>query len=155
MKILAIDPATKTGWAWMEPGRQFSGVWDLSVRKDESSGMRLIRLDSKLDEIYNTIGIDLLVFEAARGGMPGRLGALVVSAEIQGHIKFWCEKRGIDFRGSSPSEIKKWATGKGNAGKPLMVEKAKEKWPNVEIVDDNQADAMFLCNLAASEYGNK
>lgn len=151
MKILALDPATRCGWAYS--GGQ-SGTWDLRVRKDESSGMRLIRLDSKLDEIHSS-GLNLVVFEAARGGMPGRLGALVVSSEIQGHIKFWCEKNDVEFRAYSPTEVKKHATGKGNAGKPLMVEKAQEKWPDVNIIDDNQADALWILDLAQSEYGTK
>lgn len=150
MRVLALDPATHTGFAHSS---EFSGVWDLSVRKDESSGMRLIRLDSKLNEIRDSLGVDLLVFEAARGGMPGRLGALVVSAEIQGHVKFWCEQNKINFRGYSPTEIKKHATGKGNSGKPLMMEKAEAKWPAVTILDDNHADALWLLDLAMQEYG--
>ena len=58
MKILALDPATHTGWAHSCGA---SGVWDLSIRRDESSGMRLIRLDSKLDEMKRSVGVDLVV----------------------------------------------------------------------------------------------
>jgi Holliday junction resolvasome RuvABC endonuclease subunit len=154
MKTLALDPAVHTGWAHSDGP---SGVWDLSVRKDESSGMRLIRLSAKLDEIANGLGVHLVVFEAARGGMPGRLGALVVSAEIQGCIKFWCERNKVQFRGYSPTEIKKHATGKGNASKEKMVEAAQKKWPELQLTDKehDRVDALWLLDMAIAEYDSK
>ncbi len=48
MKILALDPATHCGWAHSCGA---SGTFDLSIRRDESSGMRLLRLRSKLEDI--------------------------------------------------------------------------------------------------------
>ena len=146
MKMLAIDPATKCGWAH-SCGE--SGVWDLSIRRDESSGMRLIRLRGKLDEIHRLTPVKVLVFEAARHAAPKMQGALVVQAEIQGVIKSWCEDNSIEYRGYSPSEIKKHATGKGNANKAAMKKAAIEKFGRVE--DDNEADALWLLDLAKKE----
>ncbi len=150
MKILALDPATHCGWAHSCGA---SGTFDLSIRRDESSGMRLLRLRSKLEDIYATGGVDLVVFEAARHGAAHMQGALVVQAELQGVIKLWCEQHeGVEYRGYSPTEIKKFAIGKGRGSKEVMVEAAKERWPEVNIVDDNQADALWLLALAQSEY---
>ena len=146
MLVLALDPATKTGWAH---SRGQSGVWDLSVRRDESGGMRLIRFEGKLNEILESVGIELVVYEAARHGAPKMQGALVVQAEIQGVLKLWCERNAIEYRGFSPSEIKKHATGKGNSGKDLMVSAGRRKWPEKNLEDDNQADALWLLDLAA------
>lgn len=129
-----------------------SGTWDLSVRRDESGGMRLVRLAGKLNEMHK-LGIDLVVFEAARHCAPGMQGALVCQAEMQGLIKHWCEEKGINYRGYSPTEIKKHATGKGNAKKDAMIAAARAKWQNVK--DDNEADARFLLDLAEKEYGTK
>ena len=150
MKILALDPATKTGWAHSCGS---SGTFDLRVKKDESSGMRLIRLESKLNEIKKSVGVDMVVFEAQRGGLPGRLGALVVQSEIQGVLKRWCEVFEIEYRGYSPGEIKKHATGKGNSGKDKMREAAEARWPSRKFVDDNEVDACWLLDLARQEYG--
>lgn len=146
MNILAIDPATKTGWAH---SCGTSGTWDLSIRRDESAGMRLIRFRSKVNEILRAVGVDLLVFEAARNAAPKMQGALVVQAEIQGVLKAWCEDNAVAYRGYSPSEIKRRATGKGNANKAAMVAAARLRWPSV--ADDNQADALWLLDLAVSE----
>ena len=156
LKILALDPATKCGWAT----QYASGTWDLSVRRDESSGMRLIRLKAKLDRImFSGIKIEhpelvprLIVFEAARHAAPKMANALSVQSELQGVIKLFCEENGIQFRGYSPSEIKKHATGKGNANKAAMLAAARAKWPDKTIADDNEADALWLLDLALSEY---
>jgi Holliday junction resolvasome RuvABC endonuclease subunit len=118
------------------------------MRRDESAGMRLIRLRGKLNEILYSQGVELVIFEAARHAMPGMQGALVVQSELQGVIKLWCEDNSIQYKGVSPSEIKKHATGKGNAKKDMMIAAAKNKWPGVEIVDDNQADAMWILDFS-------
>lgn len=119
----------------------------MSVRRDESAGMRLIRLQGKLNEIRTSVGVDLVVYEAARNAGPKMQGALVIQAMFQGVILSWCEQHGIEYRGYSPSEIKKHATGKGNANKQAMLEAAASRWPGVRM-DDNEADARFLLDLA-------
>lgn len=152
MNILSIDPATKCGWAH-SCGE--SGTWDLSVRRDESAGMRLVRLRGKLTEIVLDVGVDLVVYEAARHAAPKMQGALVVQAMIQGVLIAWCEEHGIEYRGVSPSEVKKHATGKGNANKALVIEAAMARWPGRYIRDDNEADALWILDLAQRDYGGR
>lgn len=147
MTILAIDPATKCGWAHSDG---MSGTWDLSVRRDESSGMRLIRFRGKLNEIHKASPVDLVVYEGARHAGAGMQGALVTQATIQSVLIVWCEDNGIEYRAYSPSEIKKFATGKGNAGKDAMIKAAIEKFG--EVKDDNQADALWILELAKRDY---
>ena len=149
MNILALDPATTTGWAHSSG---VSGVWDLSVRRDESRGMRLIRLNKKLSEIHESVGIDLLAFEAARNAGPKMQGALVVQAELQGIIKLYCETNEIDYIGLSPAEIKKHATNKGNANKEAMVKAARSKFIGIDIIDDNHADALHILDFIQVRY---
>jgi len=145
VNLLALDPATSCGWAHSCGA---SGTWKLKVRSDESDGMRLLRLHGKLDEIKRTVGVDLLVFEAARALRFGN--ATRVAGEIGGAVKLWCEQNKVNCRGYSPPEIKKHATGKGNADKVAMLDAARAKWPTVE--DDNEADALWLLDLATKEY---
>src|SRR5690348_3817744 len=102
MNVLALDPATNCGWAHSSGP---AGTWDLSIRRDESRDMRLIRLRGKLEEVRNGPGIDLIVFEAARHAAPGMQGALVTQAELQSVIKVFAADHRINYRGYSPSEI--------------------------------------------------
>lgn len=145
MNILALDPATNTGWAH---SCGHSGTWSLKVKADESDGMRLVRLHAKLDEIKRSVGVDLLVFEAARAMRFGN--ATRVAGEIGGAVKLWATTNGVNYRCFSPAEIKKHATGKGNADKVRMREAARAKWPHCE--DEDEADALWLLDLAVSEY---
>jgi len=145
VKILALDPATSCGWAH---SCGLGGTWDCSIRRDESAGMRLIRLRGKLCEIRDSAGVDLCVFEAARNAAPKMQGALVVGAMLQAVIMQWCIDNKVEYQGYSPTEIKKFATGKGNAGKDDMFKAAKTKWPSVEFVDNNHVDAQWILAFA-------
>ncbi len=153
MRVLALDPATKCGWAHSvsQDGLVVSGVWDLSIKRDESKGMRLIRLKSKLKEFTDCT--DLMVYEAARNAAPKMQGALVVQATLQSVLLVWAEENNIEYRGYSPTEIKKFATGKGNANKQMMIDSARDK--GYDPADDNEADALHLLHLALHEYGSK
>ena len=152
MKILALDLATKTGWAHSVG---VSGVWDFRVRKDESSGMRLLRFRSKLKEIHELEGIDFVAYETAIA-VNARRGA-TVGSEMQGVLKEWCESSDVDYKGYGISEIKRHATGKGNASKDAMIEAARIRFVEgcrfgvLGIVDDNHADALWLLDLATVE----
>lgn len=152
-QMLALDPATKCGWAM---GPVLCGTWDLSVKRDESGGMRLIRFRAKLAELLEKNPFQLLVYEAARNAAPKMQGALVIQATIQGVLQLWAVDNNVEIRGYSPSEIKKFATGKGNAGKAQMMEAAAARWPYAAWTkDDNTVDAVFLWEMAKQEYLGK
>jgi Holliday junction resolvasome RuvABC endonuclease subunit len=144
LEILALDVATITGWAT----KTASGTWDLRPKRDESKGMRLIRLRAKLTEICEIENVDLVVFERTSGFHKN---AIIVQSEMHGVMKATLEELGIDYRAYSAAEIKKHATGKGNAKKDQMVKAAEEKWPELEIIDDNHADARWLLDLACTD----
>ena len=143
MNVLALDPSTHCGFAHSSGP---SGTFDLSIRRDESGGMRLIRLRGKLNEIRASCGVDIIIFESAVSYGAHKSG-IGFSFEVQAVIKLWCEDNGVEYRGYSPSEIKKHATGRGNANKKDMMEAATARWPAVK--DDNEADALWLLDLAA------
>lgn len=144
MNILALDIATHTGWCT----KTASGVWDFSIKRDESSGMRLIRFKAKVREVIEKEQINLVVFERTAGFHKN---AIIVQSELHGVLKLFLEENNIQYRAYSASEIKKFATGKGNAGKPLMIAAAKQKYPDVEIIDDNHADALHIYHLALND----
>lgn len=150
MRILALDLSTKTGFAYNGEAGRISGVWDLSTRRDESTGMKLLRLESKLVE-FAKVGVDLIVFEAARHSAPKMQGSLVHQAKLQAIVERFCERRKIHGRGYSPTEIKTFATGKGNAGKPAMVEAARRRF-GYDGDSHDEADAIALLELARSVY---
>jgi len=69
LNILALDMATKTGWATNI--NKTSGVQTFDVRRGESPGMRFLRCRGWLNEMAQLLGsIDLIAYEQAhhRGG---------------------------------------------------------------------------------------
>lgn len=148
--ILSIDPASQLGWAF---SRTEYGTWDLRTRKDESIGMKLLRLKGKLNEMYAYKKFELLVYERPGGR---HAGAVIHQSKLIGCMEEWCAANQVEFRAYASTEIKKYATNKGNCGKPAMIQAAKDKlgYPE-ESNDDNEADALWLLELAKRDLGIK
>lgn len=154
--ILSLDLGTKTGWALSYPTKKsdvwsyLSGVWDLSIQRGESEGMRFVRFRNLLEEVFANFQCNLVVYEdvVAHKG--------TVAAHIYGGLKALMietlEQKKIDYKGFGVGEIKRFATGKGNANKERMIEAARRLFPGVHIIDDNHADALCLLALAVNKY---
>lgn len=143
--ILALDIATKTGWKT----RTASGVWDLKVNRGESESMRVIRFRAKVKELIELENIDLIAYERAAGMYKS---SIIVESEMIGVLKLLCNELNIDMACYSATEIKKFATGKGNAKKEAMIEAAKELGYNPK--DDNEADAIHIYRLCEKDINN-
>ena len=155
MNILALDLATRTGWALIEHGRRESGVQVFDVKRGESPGMRYLRFRRWLEEIGPRA--DLIVYEQTVRS-PGRM-AIEIADGFATRVQEYCAAQGeagrvVDHQGVYPATLKKWTTGKGNAKKPDMlaaafqlgfVSHAAATW------DDNEIDAICLREHALAE----
>lgn len=146
MNILAIDPGTKCGYAATLDGIRTSGVWDLSVHRYEGDGMRYVRLRKYLREMGK---VDLIVFEEVRRH-AGCLAAHIYGGIIS-HIMEYAEVNQINYVACPVGTLKKFATGKGNAGKDAMIKTCRDRL-EVKPKDDNEADALWLLAWAVSQY---
>jgi Holliday junction resolvasome RuvABC endonuclease subunit len=142
MNILALDIATKTGWKT----KTTSGTWDLKPNRRESEGMRVVRFKSKVKELVGIEGITLIAYERPAGMHKA---SIMVASEMVGVLKDLCIEMNINLACYSAQQIKKFATGKGNAGKPEMIEAAKKL--GYSPADDNEADAIHLYHLAQKD----
>lgn len=139
MNILALDIATVTGWKT----KTASGIWDLKPNRGESEGMRVVRFKSKVREMIQMEQIELVAYERAAGMHKS---SIIVESEMIGVLKVLCSEINIDLACYSAKEIKKFATGNGNANKEKMVEAAIQL--GFHPIDSNEADAIHLYNLA-------
>jgi hypothetical protein len=158
MRILALDPATHTGWATNAFGKEvLSGVEDFSLQRGDSNGMRFIYFRRWLSSIASDKDlkpeptIDLIIYEIPyhRGGRDADVLLGLIS-----HLKAFCAEIGIEYTPVPPSTLKKSATGSGRASKQDMVEAAKKRWNKPDITDDNEADALMLLSYALEKYGH-
>lgn len=141
-KILSLDIATNTGWKT----ETTSGVWNLKPARGESEGMRVVRFKSKVKELIELEGINLIAYERPAGMHKA---SIMVASEMVGVLKDLCIEKGIELACYSATEIKKFATDKGNANKEQMIEAAKSLGYNPK--DDNEADAIHLYLLAKKD----
>lgn len=147
IRILALDMATRTGWATNLPV-PCSGVQDFSLKRGESPGMRFLRFHRWLEHIYELTDPQVVAFEQAhhRGG-----AATSVALGLQAHLLSWCAEHDIEHVPCHTATLKKFATGKGNANKEAIKKAYVRKWGK-EPIDDNEADAKWLLEWAINEF---
>lgn len=146
---LALDLATTTGWASSSMGIVNSGTISFKGGRYEGGGMRFLRFRTWLKEFISTEKPAVIYYEEVRRHLS------TDSAHIYGGLlatlQAECEYRQIPYLGIPVGTIKKHATGKGSASKADMIRTAKEKWPEQNIRDDNQADALWILDCASSK----
>lgn len=163
-RLLALDPATKCGYAYIDiaqppqPGlkalRHQAGLWDLSKDRFQSQGMRYIRLEKNLYEVEP----DFVIFEEVSFPHKSTAAAQMYHGCVA-VIQTFCERNGIYYATATVSDIKKRATGKGNVGKEPVILAANEFFqiePALSTEErcghDNIADAMWLLQYAIETY---
>jgi Holliday junction resolvasome RuvABC endonuclease subunit len=146
MNILSLDIATHCGWKT----KTASGVWDFTLKRGESYGMKLIRFKSKVRETIDLEGIEIVSYERVAGLHKA---AIISASEMVGVLHALCIEKGVEITAYSAGEIKKFATGKGNANKAQMVQAAKEKYGYIGDSDD-ESDAIHLYYLTDADLNS-
>ncbi len=127
MKILAIDPGSKLGWATDATGRLEWGTEDFRIRNGESSGNRWRRFGEWLYdctlESHSTMkrAADLIVYERAHF-MPRARAAAEIAAGFTTRLEEHCERHGIALQPVAVQTLKAFAIPKMNRkkGDPRM-----------------------------------
>jgi len=151
MKILSLDCATKTGWAFVENGKVIeSGVQDFTKKRGESNGILFLRFRCWLKGIVNALRPDVVVYERAhfRGG-----AATELCVGLQTRVQEVASEAQIEYSAYDATQIKKFATGSGKADKADIIIKVK---PIIgrDPIDDNEADAVMIALFANNDLNN-
>ncbi|MCK9327902.1 MAG: hypothetical protein M0P69_20575 [Bacteroidales bacterium] len=149
MNILALDCATKTGWALLSGGHIETGVQDFSKRRGESNGMMFLRFRGWLNSSFSRL--DIVAYEQAhhRGG-----AAVEVCVNLTGRAQEFAASIGAETIAPHTATVKKFATGSGKAGKAEMMEYFRREVGR-EPIDDNEADAYALLRFVMEELGEE
>lgn len=144
VKVLALDLATKTGWAHSDGA---SGVQSFRPRRGDSPGMRYLALRAWLSRMHDMSPFELIAYEQPhhRGGYPTEVLFGMVTT-----VQAWAAERGKETTARHSAEIKRHALGKGRGSKLAMM-MACEREFGIEPIDNNQADALWLLSLIRSE----
>lgn len=146
MNVIGIDLSlTSTGVA--------SSLGWVDRIKPKSTGLTRMREINVAISQYITASTSLVVIEApafSRGAQPGQheragLWWMVVEA---------IDRRGIPWMSVSPTAVKKYATGKGNAPKDEVLAAAIRKFPKIGVVGNDESDALWLAAIGAYLCGS-
>lgn len=145
------------------------GQWDLSAGSYDSGAIRFLRLRQFLIAVQpSAVFYENVKFTPAeaitRYSAARVLARTATSSELIGAFRATvvtlCEELNIPCTGFAVKEIKKRATGKGNANKEDMIKACNELFKtdfDPETYEqtgvDNIADAAFVCLLGLEIYG--
>lgn len=150
--ILALDCATKTGWALIKGGSVHeSGTMDFSKKRGESNGIMFIRFRRWLSDMLKDAKPDMVVYEQT-GHSFKNASAMEIAFNLSGRAQEIADEHFIPYTTYTPTALKKFATGRGNADKKAMIEACYDRIGE-EVSDDNEADAILLGLMAWEEYG--
>lgn len=143
MRVVGLDPSlTSFGCARPE------GVGLLRPPKGLGGAGRMIWLRDSVLELCRDA--DLVVVEGMSYGSGGR--SIFDLGGLGWVLRVALTERGIPWVEASPSSLKKYATGKGNAGKELVLVEAVKRLSYTGSSYD-EADALWLRMMALDYYG--
>lgn len=155
MKILALDLATKTGWACGDTDNDHthvdSGVQDFSPKRGESRGMRFLYFDRWIYQMLAERDPYVVVYETPhqRGGH-----ATEVLLGLVGILQKAVVESKREYVSVHSGTLKKFATGSGRASKEQMKIRAIQRFVR-QIEDDNEADALHIWDWASKNVARR
>jgi hypothetical protein len=149
--LLALDLGSTLGWAvLLADGTVTSGTATFRPGRFEGGGMGWLRFRRWLDSMAASAGpLGSIVFEEVRRH-AGTTAAHVYGGFLA-HLTAWCEGAHVPYQGVPVGTIKRFATGKGNAGKDAVIAAMRAR--GFAPADDNEADALALLMWAIDAQG--
>lgn len=150
--VVGIDISTKTGVYVAEYTAE--GVKQLYVttwvHKPEDRPIdRAKRYAEDVLELLKLYTPDLILIEGYAMGVKGLSTAII---EVSALIKYALSAKGFDWIEIPPSNLKMFVYNKGNGSKGLMIKEVFKRF-DVDVTDDNQADAAALCYMGCNLLG--
>ena len=134
-------------------GLHHGGTEYFKPQRFEGGGMRYLRFRRWLTEMKATVegaqGLGVVYFEEVRRHMG--VDAAHVYGDLLATLTAWCEHHQIPYQGVPVGTIKKFATGRGNAGTDEMIAAMRARGHSP--TDDNEADALALLHWALAQEG--
>lgn len=149
--------AVRHGPSVGRPGTPPTAVaWTDIVTSSKRAGQTLLDLDRRIADVVQAVmecagEADLVCLEGPsyHSKDPGMWDRAHIWWSVVNRI----HKRETPLVVVPPATVKKWATNNGNASKLAVGVTMARMWPDVELPDDNAADALALATIGAQRLG--
>jgi len=144
LMVVGLDLSlTATGYA------PSIGLWGVLKPAKSLSGAARLDMIERLVMTLMEPAPDLVVIEGYAYGRPNQAAHI---GELGGVIRLALHRAGHVFVDVPPANLKKYATGKGNASKPDVRVGVLQRFGH-DIADDNSCDAFVLRAMALDALG--
>lgn len=137
---------TSTGYAALHHHRSATTG---RIRTTARGPARLREIRDAVTALVRTLDPELVAVEGYAFGRPNGMAAL---GELGGVIRLALHEHGQAYLDVPPAVVKKYATGKGNAGKEDVLAAAIRRLDYSGSSND-EADALWLAHIAAARLG--
>lgn len=156
--MIAFDHATLTGAAWIVDGQRDSAEWSCTRTRREGRAMTIHRYGCHLRRFFRAlfVHLDFAFYEGAhnRGGAATAIHHGLIGC--MGDMLL-LHSPGIEIVEYHTSTIKKFAAGKGNAGKQDVIAAMNRRFGSLyrdgPTANDNIADARAILELGIHDVG--
>lgn len=147
MKVIGLDLSLSSTGVACNLG------WTARIRVAPAAGagpfyrLRVIR-----NEVMGYVrGADLVVVEGL--AVASTTGQHLTRAGLWHLVMEWIDRE-LPWAEVPPATLKKYATGKGNAGKDEVLAAVIKRFPGIEVRGNDEADALVLAAMGADHLGN-
>lgn len=150
-EVMGCDPATHFGYhSTHESGTWFFPNTESATSKYGPDYHQLKNFREKMMDFIVSNGIKVVASESIDGGCKSWL-SLRKLAEFHGVMQELCATLDVPIVYVNQKDLKKWATGNGNADKKEMIEYCEKRW-HLTPLDDNNADAIHIYMYFIKRY---
>lgn len=145
---LSLDLGTTTGFAVGDgPTILDSGVWELPTRatfdpKDSNIDRRPAYLAWRVAGVVLDGGVTAIAYEDVNPSTFKSKQAATVYLGLRGALHSAASTTNLPLHPYPVGTVKRHLAGRGNATKEQMLQAAALKFPKIDILDDNHADAL-------------
>lgn len=148
MRYIGIDLSTKTGLVILDKFGQVLKAEEVTSNKEEEIERMIDITDKVIAEIKDN---DLICVEGFSYGSKGR--GIGFQFGIGYILRYKLYDRDMNYLIATPSQLKKYASGKGNTSKDNLILPIYKRW-SFEHDSDNVRDAFVLSQIARSYERN-
>lgn len=146
MRVIGLDLSlTSTGVAGSD-----GWVDRIRIRDDGTPFNRLRAIRDRVRD-YAATATDLVAVEGL--AVQSRTGQALTRAGLWHLVMEDVDARGVAWVQVPPTSLKKYACGKGNAGKDEVLAAAVRRFPAIDVRGNDEADALWLAAVGADLLG--